>query len=263
MRTQAFATFHAQLIIACSLLVLAVPVSTVRAQEDLEEMMAADPDRPPEEEEAEGEGEGDEAPPADGEERASGEQGSDEERPPGEEDESDDSVAEGAPAEPVDDPSKGFRIGALLGYGLALEDLNPWGMGFGLQAGYDTGIFVIGARFVYYVGATEEIPQINAFGDLTGTETVTINVWELSVDAGFDVALSQAVTLRPGLGIGFASSGRGSSSELVAAVSPGAALLFAASDSFYVGLDARFQLVTSQPESVKALIFLATAGLRF
>jgi len=261
MRTQALAPVHVRWILACSLTALALPVSAVRAQDDLDEMMATDPDRPAEEEEEAGGEEDSEADDDDDEKAPAGEQGSDEERPPGEPEEPTDEGQSEAPVEPVDDPTKGFRIGALIGYGASLEDYNPWGPGFGLQAGYDLGTFVIGLRFVYYLGDTVEEPRINNFEEVIGTESVTINVWELSLDAGFDLALSPAVTLRPGLGLGFASLASGNTSELTGAVSPGAALLFAATDSFYVGLDARFQVVTSSPEA-KGLIFLATAGVR-
>jgi hypothetical protein len=261
MRTSTAATLRAPLIFASSVLLLALPASNVLAQDDLEEMMATDPDRPAEEEAEEEEEEGEE--PTEDEEKAPpGEQGSDEERPPGDPDAPDDATESDVPAEPVDDPTKGFRIGALLGYGLALEDFNPWGPGFGLQAGYDTGVFVIGARFVYYLGETYDTQITGTFSGVPVTESVTINVWELSLDLGVDLALSPSVTLRPGLGLGFASSARGDSSEVIGAVSPGAALLFAATDSFYVGLDARFQVVTSSPEAIKALIFLAAAGVR-
>lgn len=246
------------------MLLLALPASNVLAQDDLEEMMAADPDKPAEEEaeEEDAEEQGEEPAGDDEENAAPGEQGSDEERPPGDEEAPADETATDVPAEPVDDPTKGLRIGALIGYGLSLEDINPWGPGFGLQVGYDTGIFVIGARFAYYLGESIEIPRINVFEEVTGSESVTINVWELGIDAGFDLALSPSVTLRPGLGLGFASSASGNSSNVYGAISPGAALLFAATDSFYVGLDARFQVITSNPEAIKALIFFAAAGVR-
>jgi hypothetical protein len=261
MRTLTLAPAFVRSVLACCLALLALPVSNARAQDDLDEMMAADPDQPAEDAEEGGdEGEAEAAP--DGEKAPAGEQGSDEERPPDELEEQTDEDKTDVPTEPVDDPSKGFRIGALIGYGASLEDANPWGPGFGLQAVYDLGAFVIGARFVYYVGETVEIPKIDAFEDVIGSESATINVWELGIDAGVDLALSPAVTLRPGLGLGFASLARGSSSELNGAVSPGLALLFAATDSFYVGVDARFQVVTASPEAFKALIFLAAAGVR-
>jgi hypothetical protein len=259
MRTSTSATVRARLIFASSVLLLAIPPSSVLAQDDLEEMMSADPDRPAEEAEEEAE---EEESAGDEEKAPPGEQGSDEERPPGDEEAPAEETESDVPVEPVDDPSKGFRIGALIGYGLSLEDVNPWGPGFGLQAGYDLGVFVIGARFVYYLGESVEIPSINVFQEVTGSESVTVNVWELGVDAGFDLAVSPAVTVRPGLGIGFASVASGSQSDLYGAISPGAALLFAATDSFYVGLDARFQVVLSDPEAIKSLIFLAAAGVR-
>jgi hypothetical protein len=260
MRKPALGTIQARLLIACSLLLLASPISRVHAQDDdLDKMMQTDPDKPaPSEEEGE-------APAAEGEQgdehHASGEQGSDEERafsdmPHEKKHKVEEDVA------PPDPGAKGLGIGALLGYGLSLESgANIWSAGFGLQGNYDTGVFVIGLRFVYYIGGSEEVPQIDAFQVVTGTETVSANIWELSLDLGFDIDLSPAVTLRPGLGIGFASASGNGNSNLYGAFSPGAALLYDVSSGFYIGLDARLQVVTAQPQVAKGLIFLAAFGL--
>jgi hypothetical protein len=226
-------------------------------------MMQADPDRPAKAEE-EGEGEAGEEQTGDGEQRASGEQGSDDERAFREmPDESKHKKKDEEVEAPPDPGAKGLGIGALLGYGLSLESgANIWSAGFGLQGNYDTGVFVIGARFVYYIGGSEEIPKIDVFQVVTGTEKVTANVWELGLDVGFDIDLSPELALRPGVGIGFASVAVGNSSNVYGAFSPGAALLYDVSPSFYLGLDARLQIVTAQPEAAKGLIFLAALGLR-
>jgi hypothetical protein len=269
MRKPVLGTVQWQLIvIASSLLLLASPLSSVQAQDeeeeeaeaeeggDIDQMMEADPDRPAEAEgEAEGEGEGED----DGERPPGG--GSDDERPPGEAEESEDTSD--APVAPVDDGiSRGFRIGALAGYGLSLEDgPNVWSAGFGLQGVYDTGMFVVGARFVYYIGGSAEETVFNNFGE-PSTVDVTANVWELGLDIGVDLQLSPAAALRPGLGLGFANASVGDASKLYGAVSPGLALIYDFTESFYVGLDARFQIVTAQPEAQKGIIFLAAFGGR-
>lgn len=263
----ALCSVYARILLASSLLLIAAPLSRAHAQEegggDIDSMMQSDPDRPAKAEE-EGEGEaagGDEQ--AGGEEKASGEQGSDDERAFREmPDESKHKKKDEEEVAPPDPGAKGLGIGALLGYGISLETgANIWSAGFGLQGNYDTGVFVIGARFVYYIGGSEEIPKIDVFQVVTGSETVTANLWELSVDLGFDIDLSPAVTLRPGLGIGFASVAVGNTSNVFGAFSPGAALLYDVSPSFYIGLDARLQIVTAT-QTAKGLVFLGAIGLR-
>lgn len=262
MRNHASGTVQARLIIACSLLLLAIPTSHVRAQDDdLDSMMQTDPDKPAAAED-EGEAPAAEGEQAEGEKKASGEQGSDEERPfeemphEGKKEKTEEVEA------PPDPGAKGLGIGGLIGYGLSLESgANLWSAGFGLQGNYDLGVFVIGLRFVYYIGGSEEVPKIDVFQVQTGTETVSANIWELSLDLGFDIDLSKAATLRPGVGIGFASASGGSSSKLYGAFSPGVALLYDVSESFYIGLDARLQVVTAQPQAQKGLIFLGAIGL--
>lgn len=263
----ALCSAHARILLASSLLLLALPTARVCAQEeeggdDIDSMMQADPDRPAKaEEEGEGEASGDEQA-GDGEQKANGEQGSDDERAFREmptEHKKKKSEEEEAPPDPG---AKGLGIGALLGYGISLESgANIWSAGFGLQGNYDTGVFVIGARFVYYIGGSEDIPKIDVFQVVTGTETVTANLWELGLDLGFDIDLSPAATLRPGLGIGFASLAVGNTSNVFGAFSPGAALLYDVSPSFYIGLDARLQIVTAT-QTAKGLVFLAAIGLR-
>ena len=259
--------------IAAGLLWLAGPLSPAQAQDDEEEaaeeeggdidsMMESDPDRPAAKEgDAEDAGGGDEGEGDD--ERPPGD-GSDDERPPGEASDAAPEEGETAPVV-VDDQTKGFELGLLLGYGISLEDgPNLWSAGFGLRAGYDIGLFVIGARFVYYIGGEAEITTYDQF-QVPETETVNANIWELSADFALDFALSEKVALRPGLGLGFASaSGSGvQSSKLYGAISPGAALLFLPADTFYVGLDARFQVVTTQPEAAKGIVLLAGLGMSF
>jgi hypothetical protein len=260
-------SLRARLILAASVLLLAAPAARAHAQEDegggdIDSMMQSDPDRPAKaEEEGEGEAAGDEQ--AGGEEKASGEQGSDDERAFREmPDESKHKKKDEEEVAPPDPGAKGLGIGVLLGYGISLESgANIWSAGFGLQGNYDTGVFVIGARFVYYIGSSADRQIRSDFQGITRTESVTANLWELSVDLGFDIDLSPAVTLRPGLGIGFASVAVGNTSNVFGAFSPGAALLYDVSPSFYIGLDARLQIVTAT-QTAKGLVFLGAIGLR-
>lgn len=158
-------------------------------------------------------------------------------------------------AAPASSGKKPISAGLLLGYGLDLEDgsTNPWGLGFGLNGGYslDMGVY-IGGRFVYYLGEDD------------------VNVWELGVEGGYNVVMDK-LTIRPEIGLGLANIGISvatpigtvSDSSTYLSIAPGAALLYDVSENMYVGADARFQLVFADPDTVKALIFLLTGGMRF
>ena len=275
MRKQARLAIELCGLLTC-LLALGLPAAAVHAQDeeeeeaeaeegdaeggDLDSMMATDPDRPakPEGEEAEGDGEAQSG----DDERPAGESEGDDERPPGEVE--DEAEAEEQPVAPVATGTEGFEAAILGGYGISLSDgPNIWSAGFGLRLGYDLGPFVLGARFVYFTGGTDE--QVIGGRFTSGmTVEVSANIWELSVEAAYDAELSPTVSLRPGLGLGFASATRtGADSKLYGAISPGIALLITPAGSFFLGLETRFQIVTAQPEAVNGLLLFATVGMRF
>lgn len=165
---------------------------------------------------------------------------------------------------PADGGDKPISVGLLLGYGLDLESGtgNPWGLGFGLGGGYtlDMGLY-LGARFIYYLGDSATIPT-----GLGTSISVDINIWELGVEGGYDIAMEK-LHIRPGLGLGIASAGSSaggvSTSDMYLYIAPGAALLYDVTDSVFVGADVRLQLVLADPDMIKALIFLANGGMRF
>lgn len=146
---------------------------------------------------------------------------------------------------------KPISLGLLLGYGISLEDINPWGFGFGVRGGYNLDQIFLGARFVYYLGQSESIPT--GFGP---TIEVDFNFWELGVEGGYDLAAGEGITVRPQLGIGLVGE-----DETEFYVAPGASVLFDVAENFFVGADARFQIVTSDP-TAKAIILLANGGIR-
>jgi hypothetical protein len=160
-------------------------------------------------------------------------------------------------AAPETGPAKPISAALLLGYGISLESGgNLWGLGFGLRGGYNLDKIYLGARFVYYLGESQSTP----LGD------VSVNVWELGIEGGYDVPAGPA-TIRPELGLGlafasFSAPGGGSTSDGNFFIAPGAAALFDVSDNMFVGADARFQIVFGN-STAKALVLLATFGLRF
>jgi opacity protein-like surface antigen len=152
---------------------------------------------------------------------------------------------------------KPISVGLLLGYGISLEDGdgNPWGLGFGLRGGYNIDAIYLGARFIYYLG---EDP---------------VNIWELGIEGGYDFAVAEKVTVRPTLGLGIANitvdipeiAGfdiGGSASESEFYLAPGVSALYDVNDSVFIGLEARFKLIMSDP-TAKAITLFANGGMRF
>ncbi|MFI5307036.1 MAG: hypothetical protein ACHQ53_06785 [Polyangiales bacterium] len=184
-----------------------------------------------------------------------------------------------APPPPAESSSsassaKPVSLSLLLGYGISLKSgPNIWGLGFGARGGYNIDKIYIGARFVYYLGKSQDIP---------GLGSVSYNVWELGVEGGYDLGVADKLTVRPMLGLGLADFGysakitgipggvtgapiasNGSSSSGYLFVAPGVAALYDVSDSFFLGVDMRLQLVFSSGSMTEALIFLANGGMRF
>jgi hypothetical protein len=161
-----------------------------------------------------------------------------------------------------DGPAKPVSVGLLLGYGISLEDGdgNIWGLGLGLRGGYNIDEIYLGARFVYYLGDSEE----SAGGE------ASMNAWELGLELGYDVDVGGAV-IRPALGLGLenfavdvdAGPVSVSSSEMYFYLAPGVSALFDVSDDVFLGAEARFMLVFADPEMAKAITLLATGGMRF
>jgi hypothetical protein len=162
-----------------------------------------------------------------------------------------------------DGPAKPVSVGLLLGYGISLEegDGNIWGLGFGLRGGYNIDEIFLGARFIYYLGDSEEGP---------GGAEVSANAWELGLELGYDVDVDGAV-IRPALGLGVQNfsvdaevAGMSiSNSEMYFYLAPGVSALFDVSEDIFLGAEARFVLVFADPDIGKCITLLATGGMRF
>jgi hypothetical protein len=161
--------------------------------------------------------------------------------------------------------AKPISVGLLLGYGISLEEGNPWGLGFGLRGGYNIDAIFLGARFVYYLGESEEAGGFEA----------SSNIWELGIEGGYDLAAGPVI-IRPGVGLGLANFsvsaefpdpfGTGTTtvdeSEMYLYLALGCSVLYDIDDTFFIGGDLRFQIVMAD-ESANALIILANGGMRF
>ena len=166
------------------------------------------------------------------------------------------------PSEPGRAAKKPISVGLLLGYGHDLgEPANPWGIGFGARGGYNLGPLFLGARFVFYLGKTENV--VDPFGN---PAEASANIWELGLEGGYDLRLGP-LALRPGAGFGVASVNAdntlsGSQSETEIYVAPGVSVLIDVTRDMFVGVDGRFQLVFAD-ETAKGVIVLANVGMRF
>ncbi len=230
---------------------------------DVDSLMASDPER--EAEEAEDE----EAPSEDDERPPPGDQQGDDERPPGEEPVAVEKKEE-PPPEPDSGPVNKVSAGLLIGYGISFEDANPWGFGLGLRAGYNFGGFHLGGRFAYQFGGDYESPR----ADNTGSGyrvTETWSLWEVGPEVGYDIFAGD-VDIRPYIGVGLAIVSRDveatfadpASSETAGHpfLAPGVSLLFSPSDSFFLGIDARLQVIFRSLGEVKGLPLNFYIGMR-
>jgi hypothetical protein len=174
----------------------------------------------------------------------------------------DDEQKDDAPAEEADDDEVAapLSFALLVGYGISFEEENPWGFGFGLRGGYNLGNFFVGGRLVYSLGETATRTTTGVLGG-SSSEEVSVSLWELGGEVGFDIHVG-SVTLRPGLGIGFANVTDGDSSEVYAHLSPGLSILLAVGDTTFIGLDARFQAVMTEL-GTNGMPILATVGMAF
>ena len=150
----------------------------------------------------------------------------------------------------------GFRYGAKLSDG----DLNPWGVGLGVDVGYTLpNAIYLGGNFEYFFGETKEALALK----------VSANIMQFGVEGGYDVGIGRSFVIRPKFGVGvahFESSIEGcpsdvtcsGSSDTKAALTPGVTfLLFTQRVS--LALDVRYDMVLSDP-SLQGLIFSAGIG---
>jgi hypothetical protein len=163
--------------------------------------------------------------------------------------------ARAAATENVIQIAAGFRYGISMNDG----DLNPWGAGLGLSAGYTLPAMPIyvGGNVEYFFGGKVQVQDAE----------IKSHVLQVSAEGGYDIGVLPMLVLRPKLGLGIASmsteacakgvcSDTGGTKPLVA---PGAtAIIFAG--KFTLSVDARYAVVFAD-ETAKALIF--TAGIGF
>ena len=157
-------------------------------------------------------------------------------------------------------------VGGGLRYGLEMNDGdgNPWGLGFGARGGYtlDMGLY-LGGAFEYYLGESESQQT------LLGEMSVSVNIWQLMFEVGYDVGVGDSFVIRPKAGLGLASANAevcvlgacSSDSEMHALIAPGADFLFVG-DGFWVGPEVRFDMVLSDPMA-KALVMGVSGGASF
>jgi hypothetical protein len=162
-------------------------------------------------------------------------------------------------------PEKKISVGLLLGYGIAFDDFNPWGVGLGVRGGYNLNQIYLGARFVYNLGTSEDLETPG----FTVAE-YSYSLWDLGLEGGYDIPVAEKITVRPEVGLGLAGLSvesdyllgdlGGSTTNLYFAL--GATGLYDIRPNIFIGLDARFQFVFAD-DLASALTFLINGGLRF
>lgn len=156
---------------------------------------------------------------------------------------------------------KPFSAGLLLGYGIAFDDFNVWGLGFGLRGGYnlvaaDLPEVYVGARFMYYLG---EDP---------------VNHWELGLEGGYELSVDPVI-IRPALGLGLANvtvelppsfaiaaSTSETASETYLYIALGGTVIYDIDEQFFLGGEMNLQFILAD-ETLTALTILANGGMRF
>lgn len=148
--------------------------------------------------------------------------------------------------------ARAVQFGVGFRYGITLDDpfLDPWRTGLGLELGYTTQQAIyFGTVFDYFFGESRME---------FGTE-LSASLWQIAAEGGYDWQLSEAVLMRPKLGIGAATAtlscnnciGEGSETNFAAA--PGLTAMFFTS-AVVLSVDTRFQMVFADPEMAKAVI---------
>lgn len=183
---------------------------------------------------------------------------------------------DGVEAEPVAEvdataPTTATTVGKpisaalLLGFGTDLgEDANPWGFGFGVRGGYNLDNIFLGARFMYHLGSS--------YGG--GLAELDFNLWEFSLEGGYDVLVADRLTVRPSFGLGIVSlivssdndslgiGGSASSSDIKLMLAPGVSLLYDITPDIFAGGELRLPIVVGGGSMVGLTIY-ATVGMRF
>lgn len=113
-----------------------------------------------------------------------------------------------SPAE-ADPPrtARAVHFGAGFRYGVSMDDpfLDPWGSGRGLELGYTTqDALYFGGVFDYFFGESRT---------LLGTK-VGANLWQVAVEGGYDLQLSEGVLVRLSIATSASVRGRRRSSRL-------------------------------------------------
>lgn len=147
----------------------------------------------------------------------------------------------------------GFRYGIEMNEG----DLNPWGIGLGINGGYTLPNAVyLGGNIEYFFGDS-------AGDDINGASA---NIWQLSAEGGYDIGLGPIFVLRPKLGLGLANihakacvlGACASANESDFALFPGVTFMVMP-PGFNLSADVRYELVFSD-QTEKALLLAFGIG---
>ena len=157
-----------------------------------------------------------------------------------------------------------WSVGLVIGYGMTTDNnndfsVNPYSLGFGLRGGYTLGFGVyVGIYYSYLIGSSDTLGGGQTQLDVSANYMLTGG--EVGYDAWFG-----PVIIRPSLQIGPAIALSevqlsGSDTTISLSLAPGLTIVHPF-DSFFLGGDARFNIVTG--DGTSGFIFYLTGGYRF
>lgn len=193
------------------------------------------------------------------------------ERPPAEEEKPKKRRSTGVAAAPVEKSGddRHWNVGIFAGYGAALGGsltaLNPYSLGFGLQADYELDShLVLGVGGEYFIGGSDTAPNSQGV-----SESRYANYILAHANVGYNFWFGTHMFLRPSLWVGAAIAivppriPHLSGSEIGFMLAPGISYHYLLGDNgWYVGGDLRFVIPFGQ-YSNQAFTILAMFGRRF
>jgi hypothetical protein len=150
-------------------------------------------------------------------------------------------------------------IGVRYGFELEEFDINPWGFGLGAEVGYTLPIGAyFGGNFDYFFGESFE----NEAGRSED------RLWQTMAEAGYDLALTPKLVIRPKVGAGLASvrhEGCDFGGDCIEhsssnwALAPGAKFMFL-TETVSLSADVRYDMIFLDSMTAEGLILGAGIG---
>jgi len=170
------------------------------------------------------------------------------------------------PAFTAGKPSAGLRLQYGIDFGNYELSANAYGLGLGARGGYTLGFgLYVGGQLEYFFGGSAKSQSSN----------LSLSVWQLQAEVGYDLGLAPTFVLRPQLGLGVAGfhddfcfddavNGHACRdlSDNYFALAPGAVALLDVGPVF-LSAEARVNVILATGQSQSALFLGVGAGMVF